>query len=49
MRTQLVAACEKISEAYLLPVIRQLLAGFPFFILVSGALKDKPLDERYFL
>jgi len=30
---QLVATCEKISEAYLLPVIRQLLAGFPFTIL----------------
>jgi transposase InsO family protein len=30
---QLVATCEKISEAYLLPVIRQLLAGFPFVIL----------------
>jgi transposase InsO family protein len=30
---QLVATCEKISEAYLLPVIRQLLAGFPFDIL----------------
>ena len=27
---QLVATCEKISEAYLLPVIRQLLEGFPF-------------------
>jgi len=30
---QLVATCEKISEAYLLPVIRQLLDGFPFVIL----------------
>lgn len=30
---QLVATCEKISEAYLLPVIRQLLDGFPFAIL----------------
>ena len=30
---QLVATCEKISEAYLLPVIEQLLAGFPFVIL----------------
>lgn len=30
---QLVATCEKISEAYLLPVIRQLLDGFPFKIL----------------
>ena len=30
---RLVATCEKISEAYLLPVIRQLLAGFPFVIL----------------
>jgi len=30
---QLVAPCEKISEAYLLPVIRQLLEGFPFVIL----------------
>ena len=30
---QLVATCEKISEAYLLPVIRQLLAEFPFVIL----------------
>ena len=29
----LVATCEKISEAYLLPVIRQLLDGFPFVIL----------------
>lgn len=29
---QLVATCEKISEAYLLPVIRQLLEGFPFVI-----------------
>lgn len=28
-----VATCEKISEAYLLPVIRELLAGFPFWIL----------------
>jgi len=28
-----VATCEKISEAYLLPVIRQLLDGFPFRIL----------------
>jgi hypothetical protein len=47
MRMQLVAACEKISEAYFLPVIRQLLAGFPFVIMVSKTLKDKPLDERY--
>ena len=30
---QLVATCEKISEAYLLPVIRQLLEEFPFIIL----------------
>ena len=30
---QLVATCEKISEAYLLPVIRQLLEEFPFTIL----------------
>ena len=30
---QLVATCEKISAAYLLPVIRQLLEGFPFVIL----------------
>jgi transposase InsO family protein len=30
---QLVATCEKISEASLLPVIRQLLGGFPFVIL----------------
>jgi transposase InsO family protein len=30
---QFVATCEKISEAYLLPVIRQLLDGFPFIIL----------------
>ena len=30
---QLIATCEKISEAYLLPVIRQLLEGFPFVIL----------------
>lgn len=30
---QLVATCEKISEAYLLPVIRQLLGEFPFVIL----------------
>ncbi len=30
---QLVATCERISEAYLLPVIRQLLEGFPFVIL----------------
>jgi hypothetical protein len=30
---QLVATCEKISEASLLPVIRQLLEGFPFTIL----------------
>ena len=30
---QLVATCEKISEAYLLPVIRQLLEDFPFVIL----------------
>jgi len=30
---ELVATCEKLSEAYLLPVIRQLLDGFPFRIL----------------
>lgn len=30
---QLVATCEKISEAFLLPVIRQILDGFPFVIL----------------
>jgi transposase InsO family protein len=30
---ELVATCEKISEAYLLPVIEALLAGFPFKIL----------------
>lgn len=30
---ELVACCEKISEAYLLPVIEALLAGFPFRIL----------------
>jgi len=30
---ELVASCEKISEAYLLPVIEVLLAGFPFGIL----------------
>lgn len=30
---QLVATCEKISEAYLLPVIWQLLEGFPCVIL----------------
>ena len=30
---QFVATCEKISEVYLLPVIEQLLAGFPFVIL----------------
>jgi transposase InsO family protein len=30
---ELVATCEKISEAYLLPVIATLLAGFPFAIL----------------
>lgn len=30
---QYVATCEKISEAYLLPVIEQLMAGFPFAIL----------------
>lgn len=30
---QLIATCEKISEAFLLPVIRQLLDGFPFVIL----------------
>jgi transposase InsO family protein len=29
---QLVASCERISEAYLLPVIAELLAGFPFEI-----------------
>jgi len=29
---ELVATCEKISEAYLLPVIAALLAGFPFHI-----------------
>ena len=30
---QLVASCERISEAYLLPVIGELLAGFPFAVL----------------
>jgi len=30
---QLVASCERISEAYLLPVIGELLAGFPFVVL----------------
>ena len=30
---QFVATCEKISEMYLLPVIRQLLDGFPFTII----------------
>jgi transposase InsO family protein len=30
---QLVASCERISEAYLLPVIGELLAGFPFEVL----------------
>ena len=30
---ELVATCEKISEAYLLPVLQTLLAGFPFRIL----------------
>ena len=30
---QIVATCEKISEAYLIPVLRQLLGGFPFKIL----------------
>ena len=30
---QFVATCERISEAYLLPVIQQLLEGFPFVIL----------------
>lgn len=30
---QLVATCERISEAYLLPVIGELLAGFPFAVL----------------
>lgn len=30
---QLVASCERISEAYLLPVIGELLAGFPFGVL----------------
>ncbi len=30
---QLVATCERISEAYLLPVIQQLLSEFPFVIL----------------
>ena len=30
---ELVATCEKISEAFLLPVIRELLEGFPFQIL----------------
>jgi hypothetical protein len=29
---QLVATCEKLSEAYLRPVIRQLVEGFPFVI-----------------
>ena len=32
-RMEFVATCEKISEAYLLPVILQLLDGFPFVIL----------------
>lgn len=30
---QLVATCEKISEAYLIPVLKQLIGGFPFVIL----------------
>jgi hypothetical protein len=30
---ELVASCEKLSEAYLLPVIGALLSGFPFRIL----------------
>lgn len=30
---QLVATCERISEAYLLPVLQELLDGFPFVIL----------------
>jgi transposase InsO family protein len=30
---ELLASCEKLSEAFLLPVIEQLLAGFPFKIL----------------
>ena len=30
---EVVATCERISEAYLLPVLGQLLAGFPFTIL----------------
>jgi len=30
---ELVATCERLSEAYLLPVLRELLAGFPFVIL----------------
>ncbi len=30
---QLVATCERISEAFLLPVIEELLAGFPFEVL----------------
>ena len=34
---ELSATCEKISEAYLLPVIEDLLAGFPFSILGSHA------------
>src|SRR5208283_110983 len=29
---ELVASCERISEAYLLPVIAELLAGFPFVV-----------------
>ncbi|MGB8410392.1 MAG: hypothetical protein WCE58_10860, partial [Gallionella sp.] len=38
---QLVATCEKISEAYLLPVIQQLLDGFPFVILGFHADKGR--------
>jgi transposase InsO family protein len=30
---ELVATCERLSEAYLLPVLRELLEGFPFVIL----------------
>lgn len=30
---EVVASCEKISEAYLLPVLAQMLAGFPFAVL----------------
>jgi transposase InsO family protein len=30
---EIVATCERLSEAFLLPVLRQILAGFPFVIL----------------